>query len=414
MGFDDDRRSHLLLVTNSLLDTWQKWANNPDLKYVTVTFEEAVEAVVLLFSEGTIPGDLRRLTALVGDMEKHWEAWKKRAVSNPNKFQHPDTNFWAALEAISQHLVDLKRPPAKRLEPVAKLRALPGMTDHQICRTYGWFDANGNPELWKVEEEETDPGKHSYKLEGWLPPHERERVRIERAQAAAVDRAKEQRMAKIKQLTRPPAPEPIEDLLKLSGMSGKQICQMKHIDRDEFEQYCREHQLRMPSWDPPSGNQLSSVFDVNQDARDAEAIRDQAKASTLKQPKPAKPPKRVALEGQAEADTPIARDDDRPASVIQGAVDDEQEDDAEDNQRASVLRGAEEEVPAPEAAAAVEGEFTPEAQVVLYHKAGLKPEEIAADLATTDPTMDAARVKRIIRQFARNPSSIPLPQDAVV
>ena len=234
MGQEDERRSSLLLVINELLEAWQKWASNQDLKYITASFEEKVEAVILLFSEGTMPGELRRLMTLVGDLEKHWEAWKRRATANPNRFQHPDTNFWAILEAISQHLVDLKRPPAKKLEPVAKLRALPGMTDHQICRTYGWYDANGNPELWKVEEEEQDPGKHSYKIEGWLPPHERERVRIEKAQAAAIDRAKEQRAAKVAALTRPPAREPIEDLLKLAGMSGKQLCQMKHIDRDKL------------------------------------------------------------------------------------------------------------------------------------------------------------------------------------
>jgi hypothetical protein len=182
-------------------------------------------------------------------------------------------------------------------------------------------------------------------------------------------------------------------------MSGKQICQMKHIDRDELEIYCREHQLRMPGWDAPTGNQLSGVFDVQ------EETKDEAKAAALKQPKSAGQEDRLVKEQ--------AKDDDRPASVIAGATEADEEDVA-DNRRASVLHGSEESEPPPEAANAVEGELTPEAQVVLYHKAGLKPDEIAADMGTTDPTMDLARVRKIIRQFTRNPATIPLPADAVV
>jgi hypothetical protein len=402
MGYDDDRRGNLLLVVNDLLATWQKWTANQDLKYITLTFETAVEDTILVFSEGTIPGDLRRLTALIGDLKKHWETWKVRAAGNPNRFQHPGTDFWAVLEAITQHLADLKRPPPKRLEAVSKLRALPGMTDNQICRTYGWYDSNGNPELWKIDEEEADPGKHSYKCEGWLPPHERERQRIEAAQAAAVDRAKEQRLAKIKALTRPPAPEPIEDLLKLPGISGKQICTMKHLDRDEFEHYCRENQLRLPSWDSPAANQISGVFDVNQDT--PEVRREETKADALKNPK------------KPEAEKPPAEEDDtRPASVIQGMNRDEADDD--ENEPASVLQGpdkpSEDPSPGPEQVV-MEGQISVEAQIVMLHKAGVRALDIANDLGRTDASIDLRRVNKVLRQFEKSPASIPLPSDAVV
>jgi len=58
------------------------------------------------------------------------------------------------------------------------------------------------------------------------------------------------------------------------------------------------------------------------------------------------------------------------------------------------------------------GAMSVEAQVVLYHKMDLQPEEIAADMAKTDPTIAVRRVKAIIRKFQRNPG--PLPADAVV
>ena len=90
-----------------------------------------------------------------------------------------------------------------------------------------------------------------------------------------------------------------------------------------------------------------------------------------------------------------------------------------------MLRGSQEEQDAQDAKSpsevygdgqpeAMEGSLTPEAQVVLYYKAELKPEEIAADMATIDPTMDVAKVRRIIRQYTKNPASIALPKDSVV
>jgi len=357
MSGDKDRRDYLLLLTDQLLEAWDKWSNNPDLKYITRGFEEAVDNTILLFSEGTIPGDLRRMTQLVLQMQEHWEAWKRRAESNPDKNRHPTSSFWAQLEAIAQLRQELKRPPSKRLEPVAKLRALPGMTDNQICRTYGWFDANGAPELWKIDEEETDPGKHSYKIEGWLPPHERERVKTIKAQSAAIERANEQRTAKIKALTRPPAKESIEDLLRLDDMSGKQLCGMKQIDRDELELYCKEHQLTLPPWDAPAANQLQSVFDPGEN-----------KASSLKRPAP-KPDVKVEI---------AAANPDEPASVIRASVEAEEGD---TEAPASVLRKQDDEQDDADDQDDIQsdgGAMSVEAQVVLYHKMDLQPEEIAA------------------------------------
>ena len=121
----------------------------------------------------------------------------------------------------------------------------------------------------------------------------------------------------------------------------------------------------------------------------------------------------------AESTTP-----DTAATVIQG-VDPDEDDDIDRSERASVLRGSGETAPLEDDKSpsevygdgqpdAIEGSLSPEAQVVLYHKADLKPEEIAADMATVDPTMDVAKVRRIIRQYKQNPSSIVLPKDAVV
>ena len=66
----------------------------------------------------------------------------------------------------------------------------------------------------------------------------------------------------------------------------------------------------MPPWDAPSGNQLSSVFDVDRDAQEQQDLKEQAKAVALRN-KAAKPKKPVEAK---------PADDDRPASVIQGAV----------------------------------------------------------------------------------------------
>jgi hypothetical protein len=383
------------LVTDHLLDVWQKWATNADLKFITRSFEDAVEDCVLLFEEGTIPGDLRRLTGLVSELKTHWEAWKKRASVNPQRNQHPGANFWAVLEAMSTQRQVMKRPPPKRLEPVAKLKALPGMTDMQICRMYGFFDANGAPELFKVDEEEKEAGKHSYNIPGWLPPHERKRVEAERAQAATVDRVKEQRMAKIRQLTRPPAKESIEELLALQ-VSGKQICQMKQIEREDLELWCLEHKLKMPGWDAPSGNQILGDFDT--DVMKADAARPAEM--------PVEPPAVFADPNRREVDP------DAPASVIKAAVEEETAEEP-----AGVLAGKVEppalkaEADVPTAAA---GEMSIEAQIVVYHQGGLSAQQIATDMARIDPTCDVKKVRAVIRQYQHNPASIPIPEGMIV
>ena len=402
MGFDDDRRGHLLLVINNLLEVWQKWANNPDLKYVTVSFEEAVEGVILLFSEGTIPGDLRRLTQLVGEMEKQWSLWKARALSNPNRFQHPDTNFWATLENISQHLVDLKRPPPKRLEAVAKLRAMPGMTDHQICRIYGWYDANGNPELWKAEEEEADPGKHSYKLEGWLPPHET-RAAAHRG-GAGRGRGSGQRTAHWPRSRPHPAAGPRTDRRSAEAVGNERQADLP----DEAHRPGRAGNLL------PRASIAHAVLGcpLRQPAhrrvrRPTENAKDEAKAAPLK---PAKP----AAEEPPARPVPPLRPPIRPPGVGDCRGGESDDDEAQPAGKRAAWRSKSRSSPrrrhnavAGEHDAGGPGGPLPQGRAQAATKS-------PTDMGATDPSMDLARVKKIIRQFTRHPNSIPLPADAVV
>lgn len=259
---DMERKEELLLVTDNMLAAWKRWMEAPDLKFITRALEEAIDDAILLWSEGSLPAELRAMASDVEQLGRHWDEWKTRAGGNPQRYPVPEPPFWQVLERIMATRTELARPPRRRLEPVAKLRAMPGMRDLQICDMYGFFDATGQPEFHKLDDEERDPGCHSYKIEGWMPPLER-RAAEERAKRDAIlARAKEVRSAKVARMQAPPAKETIEELLALPGMSGKQVCDLKHIEREQLEVYCRENGLAMPAWEPTAANALSSVYDV--------------------------------------------------------------------------------------------------------------------------------------------------------
>lgn len=259
---DDERKTHLLLVVDRVLRVRDEWAAS-DVPYITEAWEEAMDDMAAVFSDGDLPGECRQMATHVNLLLGCWREWwdrNQRADLPRDKTPAPGPKFWGALSAVEDARDRARPQPVKRLESVASLKALqPPVGDQQICRIYGWRDEFGHWETWKIEEELAEPGKHSTKDPKWCPPHEKRRQEAETAQRAAVARAKRSLAQKLERMTTP-APESIAMLVR-QGVSAKQIAHMHKISIDEVMAHCDEQGIARPVEDYAGPNHTSGQYD---------------------------------------------------------------------------------------------------------------------------------------------------------
>lgn len=271
----DERREHLLLVLDNLVHVWNEWSGNSDVRYITKSFEDAVNDALLVFGDGSIPGDMRALHARMDILQEQWAAWNRKNEASGGKYPIPDSAFWKALESIETARQAIIKPVRRTLETIADLTAQK-VPDVQICRIYGFTDSgmpDGNPETWKLQEERGKPGMHTDRSKGWLPPWEKKNQTDEAKQAEIIERIQRTRKGKLKLLAAV-APESIEQLIQ-EGVSGKQICKMKKIDEAGLATYCQDHGLGVPNWAGESPNAMVGVHDF---------VPEDEAASVLSQP----------------------------------------------------------------------------------------------------------------------------------
>ncbi len=374
MAITNERRDHLLLVVDHLIETWNKWSSNPDTRYITKTFEDAVEECLFVFADGTIPGDLRTLHERMDVLQEHWQAWNQRNETSGGKYPIPGEEFWKAMKAMETARIAATRPVRRSLEPIAQLDALrPQPTDAQICRMYGFMDDDGAPEIWKLQEERAEPGKHTGPDTGWMPPYERRQQAEEAQRQEIIERLTRQRDSKVKFLTAV-AKESIEELVG-TGVGGKQICNMKKIEREELEAYCDEHRLAIPEWESLSLNAVAADTDYEPEEEPAEALRLQ----------PMKPPARMAMDdyGESESESEIESEPVSPdAETVTELAD---------------------------------GPMTLEQEIVMYHQAGgMDAKAIAAAVSRPGNEVNYQKVGKVIKRWEKDPTAFEtLPSVAV-
>jgi len=344
----NERRDHLLLVVHHILGVWNAWSANSDVRYITRNFEDAINDALLVFGDGSIPGDLRTLNARMDALREQWEAWNRKNESSGGKNPIPDNSFWKALESVEAACKAATQPIRRHLEAIGDLTAQK-VTDPQICRMYGFTDTgmpDGVPELWKLQEERAAPGKHTGAGSGWIPPHERRRRSDEAKASEAVERIQRAREGKLRLIANV-APEPIEDLIR-DGVSGKQICRMKKIEEADLAAYCDEKGLTQPLWQLAPANATQGLYDP----------------------------------------TP----EDEPAVVLSRAVD------------KPVLRR---ESPTPTEGSIIGDEpMTLEQEIIEYHKLGtMTPAEIAAAVSSEGNEISHQKVGKVIARWEKEPEA---------
>lgn len=138
----------------SIHDLWSadKKRPSPDGEYW-----EAVDNLTAAFASGDMPEDCRELSDAVQVFAREVQEFDDR--DNPDDNPDPGNAFWSAREKIATVLAG--KGPSARLRPlesIASLRALPGMTDLQIAKIWGFKDRHGNWLPHLVQEELDRPG----------------------------------------------------------------------------------------------------------------------------------------------------------------------------------------------------------------------------------------------------------------
>ena len=256
---DPERKQNLLNVVDHLLREWNEWSKPDAPRFFTEPFQAAVEETLAVFGSGDMPGELRELYSGVRQLQDKWDFWVRRNETRTVKEDAPPTAFFAALELIEALRQSADSPRDKPLEPVSELKAQ-GVGSVQICRIYGFVDSQGRTEDWKIAEECKDPGCHSTKIPGWLPPHQRRRQEEQRRQQEIFARNRQIRQQKVQSLTQP-GPETYAELAALPDMCLRQIAKIKKVTPEEAAAELTAQGLKVPPMDPPSANAIKGDHD---------------------------------------------------------------------------------------------------------------------------------------------------------
>lgn len=149
---------------------------------------------------------------------------------------------WDAYREVRPACTDLL---PERLESVASLLSLRGMTAQHVAIIYDWYDESGNPDIDRVEDERCNPGKHTanmrnpakVKREKEIEARWKKRCEEFGGWDSSVFDGSEQTEQPRKD---PPAPESYEELLSLPGMTLQQVADMKHVTIEEVREHAQQ------------------------------------------------------------------------------------------------------------------------------------------------------------------------------
>jgi hypothetical protein len=169
--------------------------------------------------------------------------WAEAVKQNP---RHVDPSggkaVWDAYREVRPACTDTT---PEKLESVASLLSLRGMTAQHVAIIYDWYDESGNPDIDRVEDERCSPGKHTA---GMRNPAKVKREKEVEAQwkrrceefggyDPSIFDGSEQTEQPRKD---PPAPESYEELLSLPGMTLQQVADMKHVTVEEVREHAQQ------------------------------------------------------------------------------------------------------------------------------------------------------------------------------
>jgi hypothetical protein len=241
---DTERRMHLLAIVENTRLAYKRWVEEGDSH---LTPEDELYQRFQEIADQARVIDRRRaepLELLFVGLAPHWAGFVSAQQTTADVTMLPAEELWQAWEQLAAFGMKARLPKLKHVEPIAELQKQ-GVFPRQICLIYGFLDDDGNPDLVKLQEAITEPGKHTG--HGWVAPVNRHiagQIEQQRVEAESLDR---RRASKIAAATTP-ARESIETLVA-TGCSAVQIAKMKRISTDAVYDYCRQHGLPDPPYD---------------------------------------------------------------------------------------------------------------------------------------------------------------------
>lgn len=169
-----------------------------------------------------------------------FDAWGRQMENHPDDADpHGSRELWFKYHSVREAA---KPVVYNNIESVHQLAAMPHMPPAQIAKIYGWYDELNNPDVGKVAEELEHPGKHT---KNWVNPIIRRkndellakwRTRTDRIEERKFSGPKKREQKVEEKRKMPPAPESVEELLKMPHMTVEQVALMKQISVDEVRE----------------------------------------------------------------------------------------------------------------------------------------------------------------------------------
>lgn len=201
-------------------------------KAVSDAIERAAVALFQVTDTMQVEFDAYELVLAIDGFEDAFDSWAQKFEQNASVDPGGGEEVWNAYRLAQA----AKAPHRYRLaEPVQQLVAGEVPRD-QIGKIYGWYI--GDPkdrvvDLERVQREVTTPGSE-YKPDEWIHPYDKRwREDVEERWAARGQRFEGEEAEAAQRATPRTAPEPLDDLIRLPGMSIAQVAKMKNITEDE-------------------------------------------------------------------------------------------------------------------------------------------------------------------------------------
>lgn len=224
--FDADRSKFLGIVIDEMLTAHEEYMESDSESFSPDDqLWQRIEDVIAVFSDGSLPGDMRRAASIVEhELQKQWVKFiDNRETSNDPIHYLPDNGLWSAIKSLR---MDRQQAAAqavlRRPEPVDEL-VKQNVPFRQIALIWGWLLKDGSPDLDRVREEIKTPGIHTSK---WVDPRLAKIAADQERQQKVIDRLSGREAVKTARATAKP-PETIGQLIE-QGLSADQISRMHH------------------------------------------------------------------------------------------------------------------------------------------------------------------------------------------
>lgn len=361
----DQRREFLFRSIDEATRQHQLWVDS-DAPYLTAELETAFDNAAADLTTGDIPATCREMCQLATTFAAQWQSWKESATADSRlKFGDvssplsPGNAFWKAWEELVNSRIEATPAPPVRLESVKLLREQK-VSDNQICEIYGWKNADGRYETWKVQEELDHPGTHVNA--DYISPAQREFNETKTKQKKRVRDTTTKTAAKVQAINAPP-PESLTDLIR-QGVSLRQAAEILHRPIADLVAECEAAELTYKfDYESPANARAPQEPEIHEaEVRRLDAIQ-----------------KNAARAAKSETESPEPVEDPFAPVVVSGG---KQTIDPADDDGDLIT-----ETDDPDADL--------ETQILDYHRQGLRPGEISAAL---DGAVKWQSVASIIRK----------------